>query len=222
MKTLLSFAAAGLVVLAGGAVAQAQHGHGHGHYHGHGFGHWHGGYGHIHGHVHHGHGHVHWLPSTGYYGSYWGGYPYTYGSSLSYPTYSYPSVVTAPVIQPAPTVVPAAGVTTSTSLKPNALPPYTGPGVTLRLPAEFPGSVYVRIDNREVELKPGTEVALKDKGSYAVEFDRGGEFGSARHELKEGSYKMAVGDKGWDVVPDAPAPADGGLRKNSLPGEPKK
>lgn len=216
MKTLLSFAAAGLVVLAGGAVAQAQHGHGHGHSHGHGFGHWHGGYGHVHGHVHHVHGHVHLWPSTGYYGSYGYAYPYTYGS-YSYPRYYYPSVVANPVVvNPTPVV----GVTTSTSLKPNALPPYTGPGVTLRLPAEFPNSVYVQVDKREVELKPGTEVVLKDKASYAVEFDRGGEFGAVRQELAEGVYKFAVGEKGWYMVPEAPA--NGGLRKNSLPGEPKK
>ncbi|MBX9582067.1 MAG: hypothetical protein K2X87_17315 [Gemmataceae bacterium] len=210
MKTLLSFAAAGLAVLAGGAAAQAQHFHGHAHYH--------------HGHIDY-HGHWHY-PS--YYGSYGYGYPYTYGSAWSSPRYSYPSVyaypsvVTNPVVQPAATIVPAGGVTTSTSLKPNALPPYTGPGVTLRLPAEFPGPVYARIDGRDAELKPGTEVALKDKASYVVEFDRGGNFGAARHELSEGMYKMTVGDKGWQVVPDAPAPANGGLRPNALPGEPKK
>lgn len=215
MKTFLSFAAAGLAVLASGSAVQAQHGHGHGHGgfgHGHGFGH--GGYGHGHGHFH---GHVHYWPHTGYYGSYGYAYPYTYGSVWSYPTYYYPSVVTNPVVA-SPT--PAAGVTSSSSLRPNALSPYTGPGVMLRLPAEFPDPVYVRIDNREVELKPGTEVALKDKASYVVEFDRGGEFGSARFELKEGVYKMAVGDKGWEVVTDAPA--NGGLRRNALPGEPKK
>lgn len=203
MKTLLSFAAAVLAVLAGGAVAQAQHFHGHAHYH--------------HGHIDY-HGYWHY-PSYSSFGSYGYANPYTYGS-YSYPRYYYPSVVTGSVIQPAPTIVPAAGVTTSTSLKPNALPPYTGPGVTLRLPAEFPGSVYLQVDKREVELKPGTEVALKDKASYVVEFDRGGDFGAARHELAEGVYKFAVGEKGWYMVPETPA--NSGLRKNSLPGEPKK
>lgn len=200
MRTLLSFAAAGLVVLAGGSLARAQYFHGHGHYH--------------HGHIDY---HGHW-----HYPSYYSGYPATYGSAWSYPTYSYPSVVASPstIIYPTaavnpPVIVPAS----ATSLKPNALPPYTGPGVTLRLPAEFPNSVYVQIDKREAELKPGTEVVLKDKASYVVEFDRGGDFGAARHELTEGVYKMAVGDKGWQVLPDVP---NGGLRRNTLPGEPKK
>lgn len=230
MKTTLSVVAAGLAVLAGGSAVQAQHWHGHGHVHG-GYGHAHGigygGFGHAHGigyglgyggygHVH---GHVHLLPSTGYYGSYWGGYPSAY-SLPSYPTYSYPPVVAAPVVQPAVLTVPVAEATPSTSLRPNSLPPYTGPGVTLRLPAEFPGSVYVLIDKREVELKPGTEVVLKDKFSYRVEFDRGGEFGSSSSDITEGVYKFKVADKGWFLMPDDAA--TGGVRRNALPGEPKK
>lgn len=192
MKSLLSFAAAGLLLLAGGNAAQAQHFHGHAHYH---RGHYH-----LHGHWH--------------YPSY-----HSYGSSWSYPTYYAPPVVTNPVFQPAPAVVPVAGVTTSTSLKPNALPPYTGPGVTLRLPADYPGPVYVRIDSRDIELKPGTEVTVKDKPACFVEFDRGGDFGAIRQELSEGSYRMTVGTKGWQVLPDSGA---GGLRPNTLPAEPKK
>lgn len=213
MKVLLSFAAAGLAVVAAGSVVQAQHRHG-GHVHG---GHVHGGYyggGHVHGgfyggHVHGGYygghlhgGHIHILPSAGYY--YGSGYPYSYGSSY------YPSVTTIVPVTSGP----------STSLKPNPLPTYTGPGVTLRLPADFRGSVYVQVDKREVELKPGSEVVLKDKASYVVEFDRGGDFGAARHELTEGVYKLVVGEKGWQVVPDAAA--NGGLRRNTLPDEPKK
>lgn len=180
MKVLLSFAAAGLAVLAAGSVAQAQHRHG-GHVHGghvhgghggyYGGGHGHGGFygGHVHGgyygggHLHGGH--IHILPSTGYY--YGPGYPYSYGSS-SY----YPSVVASPVVQSTPLILPVAGGASSTSLRPNPLPPYTGPGVTLRLPAEFRGSVYVQVDKREVELKPGSEVVLKDKASSPLHTSR--------------------------------------------------
>jgi hypothetical protein len=203
MKVLLGFAAAGLVVLAGGSVARAQYFHGHVHYH---RGHYH-----LHGHWHYPHYHWH------------SGYPAIYGSSWYTPTYSYPSVVSSPptIISAAPVVNPTGVVRSSgVSLKANPLPPYTGPGVTLRLPAEFPGPVHVRIDKQDIELKPGTEATLKDKPSCIVEFDRGENFGVARHELTEGSYKMTVGDKGWQVVPD-PAPTNG-PRRNTLPGEPKK
>lgn len=188
MKSLLSFAAVGLVLLAGGSVAQAQHFHGHTHYH--------------RGHIHY---HGHW-----HYPSYFSGSPAIYGSSWSTPTIIYPTPLVNPTV-----IIPAS----ATSLKPNALPPYTGPGVTLRLPAEFPGPVNVRIDNRDIELKPGTEVTLKEKPVYLVEFDRGGDFGAARHELTEGLYTMTVGNKGWQVVL---TPSNGGLPRNTLPGEPKK
>lgn len=224
MKVLLSFAAAGLAVVTAGSAAQAQYhhgGHAHGgHVHGgyYGGGHVHGGFygGHLHGGYYGGHvhgGHLHVLPSAGFY--YGSSYPYSYGFS-SY----YPSVVASPVLPSATAIVPVSGGT-STSLTPNPLPAYTGPGVTLRLPAEFRGSVYVTVDKREVELKPGSEVVLKDKASYVVEFDRGGDFGAARQELSEGTYKLVVGEKGWQVSPDAPA--NGGLRPNPLPlpGPPK-
>lgn len=224
MKPLFLYAAAATAVLTGGTVAQAQHGHGwHGHGHGHGghgHGFVHGGYGHGFGYGHGGHlhGHLHGLTHGGYYGSYGLGYPYTYGSS-----WSYPSVVAPPVVQPVvtapPVVVPAGGNTTSTSLRPNAIPAYTGPGVTLRLPADYPGSVYVQVDKREVEIRPGTEVVFKDKSSYLVEFDRGGAFGASSAEITEGVYSFKVADRGWFLVPDA-APV-GGVRRNALPGEPK-
>jgi hypothetical protein len=224
MKSLRVCVAAATAVLAGRTAAQAQHGPGgHGGY-GHGS---HGGYGHGYGgHLYvHGHGHLHGLPYGGYYGSSGAGYPYTYGSPWSYPTFSYPTVVAAPVVQPAvaaapAAVVPAAGVTTSTSLRPNAIPPYTGPGVTFRLPAKYPGPVYVQVDKREVEVKPGTEVVFKDKFSYLVEFDRGGEFGTSSSDVTEGVYVFKAADMGWYLVPDEPAA--GPVRRNALPGEPKK
>jgi hypothetical protein len=155
---------------------------------------------HFHGHAHYHRGHIH---LHGHY---------------HYPSYSQPSYyTTAPAVSPTVIVVQASAAT----LKPNALPSYTGSGVTLRLPAEFPDPVFVRIDKRDIELKPGTEITLKDKSSYFVDFDRGGDFGPARNELlSEGKYKMAVGHKGWLVLPDAPVPAE--LRRNKLPGEPKK
>lgn len=156
---------------------------------------------HFHGHAHYHRGHYH---LHGHY---------------HYPSYSQPSYYYTPAPAVSPTVIVVQA--SAAALKPNALPSYTGPGVTLRLPAEFPDPVFVRIDKRDIELKPGTEFTLKDKSSYFLDFDRGGDFGPARNELlAEGKYKMAVGDKGWFVLPDAPAPTE--LRRNKLPGEPKK
>jgi hypothetical protein len=206
MFRLLSFAAAGLVVAAGAGEARAQYFHGHVHYHN--------GHYHLHGHWH--------------YPSYYPAYPANYGSTWYQPAYGYPSVVVSPptisypnpvadpgVIVPANTPASAPALKPNPLPQPNALPPYAGPGVTLRLPAEFPNPVHVRIGNRDVELKPGTEVTLKDRASYVVEFDRGGDFGAARHELSEGVYKMTVGNTGWEVLLDT-TPGKG-LRLNPLP-----
>jgi len=176
----------------------------------------------FHGHAHYHRGHYH-LHGHFHYPSY---YPYSAspGISGSYgytPTYTYPSVVTSvpAVVYQTPVINSIAVVPASaTSLRPNPLPPYAGPGVTLRLPAEYPNSIYVRIDKRDVELKPGTQITFKDKPTYFIEFDRGGDFGAAQDELMEGSYRMMVGPKGWFMVPDT----DGNLRRNVLPGEPKK
>lgn len=217
MKIFLSFAAATLGVLAVQGAVQAQHGHGHSHGFGYG-GHVHGYGGHGLGFGYAGYGHTHYWPSAGYYGFTGYGYPYTTGTVWPAPTYSYPSVATDPGV---PAVVPVVGVT-STSVRPNAIPPYTGPGVTLRLPAEFPGSVFVHVDKQEVEIKPGTEVVFKDKVSYRVEFDQGAEYGTSSSDVSEGVYRFAVGDRGWHLLPDAPAPANGGPRRNALPGDPKK
>lgn len=214
MKVHLSAVVAAAVVLAGGSPARAQHGHGGGHgfgghgFGGHGYGHGFGGhdYGHGFGHVgFYGHGHL--------YG--WYGYPGAYGYYGYYPTYSYPAIVSSPPLVSSTLTAPAPPPV-ATALKANDLPAYAGPGVTLRLPAEYPEPVYVLADRREIELKPGAEVVLKDKGSYRVEFDRGGFFGTARLDLPEGAYKMVVGEKGWQLVPDAPAAGE--PRRNTLPG----
>lgn len=231
MRFMLTAATAGALLLAGGSIAQAQHGHGgfghggfghggfgHGGFGHGGFGHGgfgHGGFGHGHGFGHidfYGYGHYHGYPSYGYYGYY---------PSYTYPSYAYPSVVvTRPVVVgSSPVVVGSTTVepVTSSIIRPNPASTYSGPGVTIRLPADLPGPVYLNVDGREVEVRPGAGVVLKDKGSFQVEYDRGGDFGTAKAELSEGAYRLVVGDKGWQVVPDAPAPAAATPRRNALP-----
>ena len=147
------------------------------------------------------------------------------------PVYSQP----APVYQqPAPVysqpeavaVVPQAGVQQATyqtvSLKPNALPPYTGPGVAIVLPAATGGNLTYVLDGTTVqEIKAGNRHSVRSKHKYIIEFDRGGNFGTAKYELKEGVYEFVVGEKGWDIVltkedPNA-APTASLIKRNSLP-----
>jgi len=181
-------------------------GHGHGHHH----------------HHHHGwHGHFYW-PRPVYY------YP--------------PPPVYVPVAQPVPVAVPVVGtygaaapvaapaaptVGTPTpapslsSVQPNSLPAYQGRGISIRNPAETGTPVTFVIDGRfEAELSPGESHSLAEKSSYVVEFDRGGEFGTARHVVNEGSYEFVATERGWDLrrLDTLPTGAAGAtVRRNTLP-----
>ena len=113
----------------------------------------------------------------------------------------------------------------SSSMKPNALPPYGGPGVAIVLPAATGGSLTYVLDGATVqEIKAGNRHSVRSKPKFIIEFDRGGNFGTAKYELKEGVYEFIVGEKGWDVVltkedPTA-APTPTQIKRNSLPSAP--
>ena len=188
MTRRLGYAATALFVLAGGATAQAQYFHGHLHYHN--------GHYHLHGHWH-------------------------------YPPPVYPGLGTsgyfAPAVRPGVFVAPPAAPVVAPPASPPALPPNplpapapaaVGPGLTLRLPAEYPNPVHVRVEQRDYELRPGTEVTVRDRASYLVEFDQGGAFGPFSSEYVEGVYRFTAGPRGWRLEPDAP-------RRNDLPPPPR-
>jgi hypothetical protein len=75
-------------------------------------------------------------------------------------------------------------------------------------------------DQVDVELSPGSARTWSDRSSLTVEFDRGGDFGSARKLLRPGAYEFVVTDAGWDLVATV-TPAAGSraatVQKNTLP-----
>lgn len=188
MSRLFTCATAAAAVLAGGATAQAQYFHGHAHYHN--------GHYHLHGHWHY--------PAPLYPAAGVSGY---FAPSLR------PAVIAAAPVAP-PVVAPAA----SLALRPNPLPAPAPAaavaGLTLRLPAEYPNPVHVRVERRDYELRPGTEVSVPARASYLVEFDQGGAFGPFSAEYVAGVYRFAAGPRGWRLEPDAP-------RRNDLPPPPR-
>ncbi|MGE0608868.1 MAG: hypothetical protein AB7O62_17365 [Pirellulales bacterium] len=206
-------------LLAGGLFAgraQAQvhidfgfaHGHGHHHHHHHG---WHG----------HHWGHYHYYPS------YWYNPPVEYVYVTPPPprtvVYGTPTVASQPVA-PAPTPAVAERTTGTPTLakRPNSLPDNEARGVTIRNPTASGGRVAFVVDGaNELALNPGQVKTLGDKSSVVVEFDRGGDFGTAERELSAGSYRFVVTDEGWDLEREASntwrtatSPA---IRKNALP-----
>jgi hypothetical protein len=105
-----------------------------------------------------------------------------------------PSATTVTVPSPAPSA-------TTASIRPNSLPAYRGSGVTINNPGTSGISIAYTLDGRsEVELAPGRSQSLKEKASYVIEFDRGGNFGSRKYELSEGNYNFEVTSQGWELV----------------------
>lgn len=179
-------------------------------------------------HGHHHHHHPHWYGASWYYRPY---VDYVY---LAPPptVYFAPAVTPMVPVQPALSAVPTPASTASTSttaskataspiVRSNALPAYSGPGVTIRNPPSSGGKVAFVVDERtEMELAPGESAPLKDKAGYTVTFDRGGDFGTTHRVLGEGTYEFVVAEKGWELrreALDAAAPNLPTVRRNELP-----
>lgn len=182
------------------------------------------------GHHHHYH-HPHW------HGPYW------YRPYVDYVYVAPPPLYVAPMVTPivpaqpaisatSPTLAPpaqtnasSASTTAPTVVKSNSLPAYSGTGVTIRNPAASGGDVSFLVDERlQMQLAPGEAAPLKEKGSYTVTFDRGGDFGTTHRVLGEGAYEFVATEKGWELRRE---PADGEqavpnlptVRRNPLPPE---
>jgi hypothetical protein len=90
--------------------------------------------------------------------------------------------------------------------------------VTIRNPAASGGTVAFVVDNAdEVMLNAGQTQTLASKGSYTVEFDRGGDFGVARKTLTSGAYEFQVTERGWDLIDASRVAQRPTVRRNELP-----
>ncbi len=116
-----------------------------------------------------------------------------------------------PSAAPAPAASRVAAVPAATAVPAEAAPP---------APAAMARNVEVLLTNGEQETVAyslnGTRYdmpadhgqKLTTRPSWVVEFDRGGEFGTARYTLKQGTYMFVASERGWDLVKkdDTPAP----------------
>lgn len=187
-----------------------------------------GGHGHHrhHGHHHHYH-HRHYGPSWGF--SYWSPPPPRYVYVAPAPViqeriYVQPPVVQQPVIiqQPAASYSSApANVTSAPSLpSPPTRTASSGQPVVIRNTNGKNVPVAFLVDDRSEELRDGQARSFSGS-SHIIEFDRGGDLGTARYELTSGVYAFTVTDRGWELVREtssgartADRPA---LKKNDLP-----
>jgi hypothetical protein len=78
------------------------------------------------------------------------------------------------------------------------------------------------VDDRSEELRDG-QTRTFSGSSHVIEFDRGGDLGTARYELTSGMYGFTITDRGWELVretnttPSARTADRPALRKNELP-----
>lgn len=165
-------------------------------------------------------------PGCGWHGHHHHYYPRPYVYAYAPPpvTYVYPQ----PAVQyVAPTYAPAAAApapsnwTGRAEPRSNILPASQSvtSTVTIRNPAASGGTVaFVVDDNDEVTLNAGQTQTLTHRGSYNVEFDRGGDFGVARKSLSSGAYEFQVTERGWDLVEAGRVASKPSVRRNELPG----
>ena len=96
--------------------------------------------------------------------------------------------------------------------------PYSGPGVTIRNPAEPGIQLSYTIDARQgYDIAARQTQQLATKGSYLIEFDRGGEFGRARYTITEGLYDFTPTDHGWELYRQPESAAAERVKSNPLP-----
>jgi len=176
----------------------------------------------------------------GCYGGY-GGYGPAFGFSVWSPPpryvyvapppvvqYVQPPVIQQPVIIQQPPPVNSYGATTSSpNVASNQLPApptrtaSTGSPVVIRNSSNKGVPVAFLVDDKSEELRDG-QTRTYSGSSHVIEYDRGGNLGTARYELAGGLYSFVVGNNGWELLRDsnttrtADRPA---VKRNELPFE---
>jgi hypothetical protein len=78
-------------------------------------------------------------------------------------------------------------------------------------------------DGQQVALSDGQSHTFYGGGARLVEFDRGGDFGTARVELSSGQYEFVITGRGWDLVPRSRGASPLAIRplapRNELPAD---
>jgi hypothetical protein len=93
-------------------------------------------------------------------------------------------------------------------------------GLTIRNSAGHKTPVNFLIDRKEASLADGETRTWTGNSRRSVQFDRGGDYGTANYSLTAGDYEFVVTPAGWDLVKDdseAARTATATPRKNTLP-----
>jgi hypothetical protein len=165
-------------------------------------------------------------PAWGF--SMWSPPPYVYVPPPPVVQYVQPAVVQQPVIiqQPPPVTsygaaasAPAPNVAANQLPSPPTRAASTGSPVVIRNASNKGVPVAFLVDDKNEELRDG-QTRTYSGSSHIVEFDRGGNLGTARYELTSGLYSFVVGENGWQLLRDSAATRTAGrpaVKRNELP-----
>jgi hypothetical protein len=153
----------------------------------------------------HGFHHHHHCPPSYYFG-YSPPPIYVYPRYVAPPpvTYVYPYAAAPAAVVPQPLATAPTPTDTwkpRTEPRANMLPVSEGQVAIIRNPVSSGGAVSFVVDeDREVALAEGQSHKVANHGGSIVEFDRGGDFGTARKTLGSGLYEFVATERGWDLV----------------------
>lgn len=116
---------------------------------------------------------------------------------------------------------PANPVPQATSALPSNPPPELGPGAIRKIDAafdDFRGAAVVNpqttgvmlsyiLDGKQYSLPPGYFQELPMGRKFAIQFDRGGNFGQGKYSIGDGIFTFTPTAKGWEVYQKPTAPA---------------
>lgn len=178
--------------------------------------------------------------SPGYTSPYGGFGPTVNYGSLGFATgYGLPANSAAIVAPPSPLAVPAfqpamnapTGLSAQFTQVPSSpLPPSGSSGGLIKLasPKSTLGSLTYLLNGQQYTITPGYSQSFPNDRVWVLKFNRRGEGSeSVQYTLKDGNYKFAMGQSGWELhqmiptsaaqLPPAPLPAPGGPQASPGP-----
>lgn len=80
-----------------------------------------------------------------------------------------------------------------------------GDGLPIRIenPSESGTTLSYSLNGHEYTIEPGHEQNLVNDRTWVIQFDRGGDFGTARYTLAGGIYTFTPTKNGWEAYHDA-------------------
>ncbi len=124
---------------------------------------------------------------------------FAWGSGVWVPVPGYVPVAPNSVPAGVEAVVPGNALAAPANELPGEEEPVEAMTVVLLNPEENAQTVFVLLAGEELSLEAAQQIQFETPEATIVEFDRGGDFGTARYSLDEGVYEFKLTDQGWEL-----------------------